>query len=415
MFYLLQQTSKELFHEKTRIILTILAITWGTFTISGMLAVGEGLRVTFGTAVANVGKNLLMVRGGRTSKIYAGIHTGTKIDLKDEDAKKIAQLPNIAEISPQHTWITQMRYKNITNFEQILPVQPNFAKIREIRVLPGGRFLSPMDVQKKNAVIVLGTDTLQDFFPNEKNPVGKYIYVGNKQFRIVGIMKPKTQIAGHREPPDAQVNWIPISVYEATLIPKKLNSIVLTYKDPALLPQLQGHIQQTIALDRGADPSDDNILHFTDYAQRQTKITGFFLGMQIFLGIIGVLTLLVAGVGIANVMYASVNRATHEIGIRMAIGARTYQIVTHYVMEALTATFIGGALGLLMSALLVYGLQKITFRGRLFEIIGQPHPVLSLNVVLIVIVVLGLTGFFAGLFPALKASRVDPSEALSYE
>lgn len=415
MFFL-QQIRKELFREKTRIILTILAIAWGTFAIASMLAIGEGLRLTFIKTMSNTGDNLLMMKDGRTNKPYHGTHAGMKINLTKKDFREIAKLPNIAAISPTYTLAQTISHRDahILINMQILAVAPAYNKIHNIQVLPSGRFISPLDIKQRKAVIVLGEQSAKDLFPHIKNPIGKFTEIGSKPFLIIGVMQHKPQIIAHQAP-DAFSNWIPVSTYELYNNPQYMDSIDLTYKNPDLLPELEAHILQVIALNHGADSSDDNLVHFSEFAKRQQKITDFFLGMQIFLGIIGLLTLLVAGVGIANVMYAAINRATHEIGIRMAIGAKTYQILAHYVTESLTVSFIGGLLGLLMSFLLVYGLQQIPMHGKLIRVIGQPHPVLSLSVILIVVLTLGLIGFLAGLFPALKAASIDPTEALAYE
>ena len=139
------------------------------------------------------------------------------------------------------------------------------------------------------------------------------------------------------------------------------------------------------------------------------------MGMQTLLGVIGGLTLIVAGVGIANVMYVSVSNATRDIGIRMAVGARDYQILTQYILEGLIATAIGGTIGLLGSQGLVSLVGLIPMEAEFFEFVGKPVPILSPIVACIVVLGLGLIGFFAGLFPARRAARVAPAEALRYE
>ena len=405
---------KELFLEKTRVMLTILAIVWGTFTISSMLSIGEGLRLTFAKAVASSGQNFLSLSGGRTSKKYLGTHPNMPINLDKIDLQAISVLPNIATISPQYDIEANLTYKQKKISGMIKAVDPDYFSIHQIHVGKEGRIINHIDQLKRSAVIVLGSKSQEELFTGETNLVGKMIFVGSQPFTVIGIMQKKPQLISS-EVPDEYMNWIPVTTYELLANPNVINSISITYKDLQQLKQTKQQIQKIIALNHNVDPDDYSIINFTDLAKIQKTVNTFFLGMQIFLGIIGFLTLLVAGVGIANVMYASIENTTHEIGIRIALGARTYHILIYYILESLLVTIVGGIVGLLFSWLLIYGINKIQFHGKLIDIIGQPHPVLSLSVIIIVVLVLGLIGFLAGLFPAQKAAKIDPAEALIYE
>lgn len=414
--YFIKSIFKDLFYERTRILLTILAIAWGTFSISTMLAIGEGLRLTFAKAVESSGKNYLTLAGGRTSKEYFGTHPNTRINLSQKDFKAIKSLPNVATISAEYD-IAAIVTADASSIKTVVKaVAPEYFTIHHIAVGQGGRVFNEIDMQNRQPVIVLGRHSKKELFPDlpEDLILGKVVLVGNQPFVVIGVMQQRPQLIISEAPEDF-FDWIPVSVYDLLANPTSIGSISITYKDLNLLPQTKQAIQKAIALNHSADPNDADIIDFSDLAKAQKTVNTFFTGMQMFLGIIGMLTLLVAGVGVANVMYVSVRRATHEIGLRMALGARTYNILAHYILESFLVTLLGGIIGLIMSGVLVYGMQRIPFSGKLIDIIGQPHPVLSLNVFFIVILVLGIIGFLSGIFPALKAASIDPAKALTYE
>ncbi|MFA6409185.1 MAG: ABC transporter permease [Gammaproteobacteria bacterium] len=410
----LSDICKELFTEKTRTILTILAIAWGTFAIAIMLSIGEGLRLTFAETLQNTGYNLLVLGSGETSKAYRGSHPNIDINFKKETIESLAKLPNVAQISPQYNMKGLGKYQDQEHNIAVQAVADNFASIHSIPIQAGGRFINQDDLAKRRSVIVLGKKAREFFFKKQANPVGKQFYIDNQPFLIIGVMEDKSQIMAS-EAPDSDYNWIPYTTYELMKNPTQVDSISITYKNPEFLSQTKRESRTVLALESSAAPDDESIVDFSEFEKQQEKVNTFFIGMQIFLGIVGFLTLVVAGVGIANVMYASVKRATHEIGLRMALGARSFQILVHYIAGALVATFLGGALGLFFTYIAIYAIKTIPMQGRLIETIGKPKPVLSLLVIFLVITTLGVIGFLAGFFPALKASKIDPSEALIYE
>ncbi|MGH8016104.1 MAG: ABC transporter permease, partial [Candidatus Zixiibacteriota bacterium] len=161
------------------------------------------------------------------------------------------------------------------------------------------------------------------------------------------------------------------------------------------------------------DPTDDRALWVWDVVASQKEMTLVLAGIKIFLGIIGGLTLLIAGVGVANIMYVSIKERTREIGVKMAVGARKSYILWQFLFEALLITFLGGFFGMAVSYILTEGFKRIPIQSDVLDFMGR--PTISWEIGLIVITILGILGGLAGLFPAIKASSVNPVESLRYE
>ena len=406
---------KELFSERTRILLTILAIAWGTASITTMLALGEGLRLTFSRSGKGLGDGILIVWPGQTSKAYGGLPEGHPVPLVREDLEQVrALVPEIDAISGEHRQYAQMRRGDKFRSGRMMGVEPEYGEMRNIIIEPGGRFIDPIDIQQRKRVAVLGPEVVEQLFAEGENPVGQYIEIDGRPFLVVGLMKKKYQMSTYGGP-DRNGTWIPITTFETMYNRRHFGNVVVKPKSPAQMEHVKTRMREVIAHRHGCDPADEEIANYWDTLEQQTITLNILYGLQILLGIIGGLTLIVAGVGIANVMYVSVSNAIRDIGIRMAVGARTYQVLSQYVLEGLVATAIGGSIGIAASQAVVWGVGLVPMDGEFFEFVGRPRPILSIQVALIVIAVLGIIGFFAGFFPARKAAQVDPAEALRYE
>lgn len=410
---LLQEFWNDLRTQKTRAFLTMFAITWGTISVVLLLAFGEGLGITMQQGLLNAGDRIFQVYGGETSIPYEGLDKGRNIRLRKEDAGLLMQsIPDIdmASVSYGRWGVSIQVGKNKTN-TYMEGVNPAFEEMRRMYPAQGGRFLNNMDEAQKRRVLFLGNDIAGSLFGGE-DPVGKQVMLDGLPFTVIGIMQEKLQTSMNNGP-DANRAIIPASTFETIYGYRYINHLVLRPRSIESAPAVKQDLYRVLGRKYKFDAADERALGIWDFIENEKEGAKVFLGIQIFLGVVGGLTLLLAGVGVANIMYVTVKERTREFGVKLALGARKYHIKTQVIFESLLIALTGGAIGLLFSYTVVTAAQNIPNKEGAMEFLS--NPVISTPISIITVIILGFIGLAAGFFPARKAANVDPVESLRYE
>ena len=237
--------------------------------------------------------------------------------------------------------------------------------------------------------------------------------VNNAPYTVIGVMQKKTQM-GMYGGPDSNHAVIPITTWRAQFGRQRLNNLLIQTQRPEEMKSELKKLNEILGAKYGYDATDDRALSTWDMVKSAQVTKNILIGIQIFLGIVGALTLLIGGVGVANIMYAVVKERTREIGVKMALGARRRWIIMPFVLEAVVYTFIGGALGITIANLIVAATTFIPIENnRVMSFLGR--PTLSPQIGIITSLILGIIGLLAGYFPARHAASVDPAATLRYE
>lgn len=423
----MRQIFQEMAAEKLRLGLTILAVAWATLCIAAMLAVGEGIRQGVLKTAQNGNGNLIYLTGGMATVDHGAFHQGKFLTLKMDDSEVVRALPDVKSVAPTAKWKERITVGDRSSWQEPLAVTSEFQSMTNLVPMAGGRWLNPLDQKETRKVVVLGYELAADLFnPNEDfswfatvtlqvNPVGQKVKIGNEEFTVVGVLEKNS----------AQIelgdlinysSFVPLATWKRFHVNGEIGGINVQPQADVDREALAKTIRQVIARIHGASVSDEQVVQVDDMFLKQKNMQQFLIGLQSFLGIIGFVTLAVAGVGIANVMYATVKRSTRDIGVRMAVGATPTAIRMHYLVQSLLTMMMGGALGLGVTYALVSAISSIPLEGNAFyEQLGKPVPELSWVVVAIVILTLVIIGVASAWLPANRAAKVSPLEALQSE
>ena len=409
---LLGQFYQDMRHQKLRTFLTVFGITWGTIAVILLLAFGVGIEAYSMRAMHGMGTNIVITGGRTTSKSFKGMNKGRNIPIRPEDAHYLLQnIPQMEAISPEsERWGVRANYGRQARQIHVRAVYPAYGDLRNVFSEMGGRFLNQPDYDTKRRVIFLGNELRDQLFGEGSNPVGKVVMLNGSPFTVVGVMKKKIQNNMYSGP-DSESGFIPYSTYAAMYDADQCDELLFRAKNPALTEHVIDEVYRLMARKYSFDPTDREALWVWNTAEGDKFTYYFFLGFKIFLGAGGFLTLLVGGIGVANIMYIVVRERRREIGVKMALGASPKMILMQFMVETFMIVGLGGALGFGFS----WGVVRL-FTTPLLEFTARYIGVPTINplVAAVTITVIGLIGFAAGFAPARRAARMNPVQALEF-
>ncbi|MEE8471647.1 MAG: ABC transporter permease [Dehalococcoidia bacterium] len=398
--------------NKMRSSLTMLGIVIGVGAVISLMSIGKGAEAAITTRIEGLGTNLLFVRPGAVTDGRVRSDLGTRASLTMEDAKAIADIqraPSVALVAPQSTTRSQVLAGGLNTRTQVVGVTPEYQEVRKSDVAYG-EFISRADQTSRAKVVVLGSNVAELLF-GDSSPLGQRVRVQRYQMKVIGVLESK---GGSGFGFSDDVVLIPLSTFQTGFNHQRTSRgeqvvqvINIQAMDQDLMEAAKLEITD-ILRERHRLVGDDDffITSQEDMIGAMTDITDM---MTMFLGSIAAISLLVGGIGIMKIMLFSVTERIREIGIRKAVGAKRRDILAQFLIEATTLSLTGGLIGVILGWVTSRLISGLNIGGQPFETVVSP------GIVLLAFSVAAAIGLFFGIYPASRASRLNPIEALRHE
>lgn len=388
--------------NKLRSLLTMLGIIIGVAAVIALVSIGNGVKQDIEDSISSLGSNLLVVLPGAPRTPGARPSQGSMKSLKISDYEAIAKLEGVKAASPMTNGSYVVIYQNKNWTTSVAGVNANFQDVNNW-TMTSGRFFSDKNVQNRERVAVVGQTVVKNLFADE-DPVGKEIRVKNIPFRVIGVLKSKGNGTMGNDQDDTVLIPYTTSMERVEGI-DYLRRVYVVAKDDEGIDRLQADIENLLRVRhniKDTNLDDFNIQNMKSIMETVAQTTGTF---TLFLGAVAAISLVVGGIGIMNIMLVSVTERTREIGVRKALGATYSVIVTQFLIEAVVISLIGGFIGIAFG---IGASKVIGMVSGMSTIVSVPTIIMSFAFSMAI-------GLIFGIYPARKAAKLNPIDALHYE
>lgn len=409
VFELIRQVFQNLRQNKLRSVLTMFGITWGIASVMLLSGIASGFKDEQVKSFKAMGNDVVIAWGGNRSISSGTNKKGERVRWDETSIKALKAKSQYLESSPEiSSWNTVMKAGARVFTTRLVGVSPEFGDIRNTRP-DNGRWLNQRDCDDLRRVCVIGNEVRKKLFGEDADPLHQSMIINGREFLIIGWKSDKEQDNMYMGSPDNELVFIPYTTHMGMTDRRWFGNLVFSPHSVEEHDLAVAEFRSILGRTHRFEPEDKEAIRLWDTVEEAKTTAKLFDAINFLMLCIGGITLFIGGLGVMNIMMVSVMERTREIGVRRALGATRTDIIRHFFLEALVIASFAGGLGMIVGYVLIKLLHNVEMPD------GFAAPTLSPTTMIVSVAMIGLVTLLSGLYPAMRASRIDPIEALRYE